>query len=369
MLHDFLTENRDELIARCRGRVAVRGKPTPTENELEHGVPIFVDQLIETLSCRLGKAAGTQPPALADDAARHGDELLMHGFTIEQVVHDYGDLCQSITELATELAAPITVHEFGSLNITLDNAIASAVTSFSADHEATFGDGGEIAAKERLGILANAMRNLLNTSILAASAMKRGSVGTSGATAAALDRSLMGMRRLIDRALAEVRLESSAVDTEEVIEIGPFIAAIQLAAVLEATSTQCELDIVVQPDIFVCGDRHLLASAVANLLHGTLASTQPGGCVTLSARAREGRVLIDIEDACTGLEPVVLHQMLTRFARGETAARGFASVLHAARRAVEANAGKLSAQVIAGKGCLYTIDLPEAHYGPTMRLQ
>jgi hypothetical protein len=111
------------------------------------------------------------------------------------------------------------------------------------------------------------MRSLLNTAILAASAMKRGSVGLGGATAAALDRSLIAMRALIDRTLAEVRLESNSVDTAEVIEVGPFIADVQLAAVLEASRTECELTVIVQPDMFVRGDRHLLASAVANVLH------------------------------------------------------------------------------------------------------
>ncbi|HUQ28283.1 MAG TPA: HAMP domain-containing sensor histidine kinase [Usitatibacter sp.] len=365
MLREFLAENREDLIERCRLKVAMRRAPRATPRELSHGVPHFLDQLMEVFppaggvgAENAGRGQKTAQEIVAT-ATRHGQELLKHDFTIEQVVHDYGDLCQSITELAAELRAPITVEEFGCLNSTLDNAIASAVASYSADHEAAFGEGGQVAARDRLGALANAMRNLLNTAILAGSAMKRGSVGTEGATAAALDRSLICMRRLIDRALAEVRLESSAVDTDEMIEIGPFIAAIQLAAVLEATSTQCELTVVVEPDIFVRGDRHLLASAVANLLHGALASTQPGGGVFLSARAREGRILIDIEDVSTGLEPEVLGQMLARFARGERSGGGMGSMLDSARRAVEANGGKLTAEAVPSKGCLYTLDLPE----------
>jgi hypothetical protein len=214
---------------------------------------------------------------IAMTAARHGQELASHDFTIEQVVQDYGDLCQSITELAVERAAPITVREFGSLNNTLDKAIASAVASYSAQHEARFTDVGQLEGRERLGILANAMRNLLNTAILAASAMRRGSVGIGGATAASLDRSLIAMRGLIDRSLADVRLETRSVEPAEVIEVGPFIAEVQLAAVFEAANTQCELTVVVQPDIFMRGDRHLLASAVANLLHRSVTSTQRNG--------------------------------------------------------------------------------------------
>jgi signal transduction histidine kinase len=362
MLREFLSENREELIERCRFKVTMRRAPRATPRELSHGVPLFLDQLMEVFP-----RDGSHDPAkglrtdheIAATASRHGAELLKHDFTIEQVVHDYGDLCQSITELAIERAAPITVQEFGSLNITLDNAIASAVASFTADPEATFRPGSKLAAQERLGLLANAMRNLLNTAILAASAMKRGSVGLGGATAAALDRSLIAMRALIDRTLAEVRLESSPVESAEVIEIGPFIADVQLAAVLEASSTECELTVVVQPEIFVRGDRHLLASAVANLLHAAVTSTKRGGEVFLTARAVEGRVIIDVEDACTGLEPEIVEKTIARFGRREAAGSTLGSALDSARNAVEANSGTLAARAVPGRGCLYVIDLPE----------
>ena len=46
MLEDFLRTNRDELIARCRAKVAQRPAPRPTEKELRYGIPLFLDQLI-----------------------------------------------------------------------------------------------------------------------------------------------------------------------------------------------------------------------------------------------------------------------------------------------------------------------------------
>ena len=49
------------------------------------------------------------------------------GYTADQVVHDYGDLCQAITDLAFERDAPFAVDEFRTLNRCLDNAIADAV--------------------------------------------------------------------------------------------------------------------------------------------------------------------------------------------------------------------------------------------------
>ena len=49
MLHEFLTANRDDLIDRCRLKVVQRRAPKATDVELEHGIPLFLDQLVKTL--------------------------------------------------------------------------------------------------------------------------------------------------------------------------------------------------------------------------------------------------------------------------------------------------------------------------------
>ena len=142
MLHDFLSSNREELIRRCRSKVSKRDSPPVTPNELEHGVPLFLEQLVWALRCEeespgLDRDAAFGParktPAAVENSrtsALHGKELLDEGYTVEQVVHDYGDICQAITELATERDAPVTVEELHTLNRFLDGAIADAVASY-----------------------------------------------------------------------------------------------------------------------------------------------------------------------------------------------------------------------------------------------
>jgi len=124
MLHEFIAVNRDEIIRRCRAKVATRSIPPPTEAEIDHGVPVFLDQLRDAL--RLGELTS---PEIGRSAIKHGHDLLRQGFTVSQVVHDYGDVCQAITELAVELNAPISTGDFRTLNRCLDDAIAGAVTS------------------------------------------------------------------------------------------------------------------------------------------------------------------------------------------------------------------------------------------------
>jgi hypothetical protein len=110
------------------------------------------------------------------------------------VVHDYGNVCQAITELALELDAHITVDEFRTLNGCLDNAIAQAVTEFSRLHEKSLADRGEHVAALR-----DQMRNHLDTAVLSYGILKGGTVAIAGSTGAVLDRSLNALSELIDR--------------------------------------------------------------------------------------------------------------------------------------------------------------------------
>ena len=49
MLHEFIQKNKDNLIDRCRAKVAERPSPPVTAAELEYGVPLILEQLIDAL--------------------------------------------------------------------------------------------------------------------------------------------------------------------------------------------------------------------------------------------------------------------------------------------------------------------------------
>jgi hypothetical protein len=131
MLHEFVVTYRDPIIARAREKLTVRPWPAASAQELEHGVPLFPTQLSDTLRSALSPTASTaQSDAdITAGATRHGRELLDLGFTVSQVVHDYGDICQAVTELAIEAQAPITTEEFKTLNRCLDPGILHTAMS------------------------------------------------------------------------------------------------------------------------------------------------------------------------------------------------------------------------------------------------
>jgi hypothetical protein len=192
MLHEFVTVHREEIIRRCRVKVSMRSVPPPTTVEIDHGVPMFLDQLIGEL--RLGLSANRE---IDDTATQHGHDLLRQGFTVSQVVHDYGDVCQAITELALELNAPIGTDDFRMLNRCLDDAIASAVTEYGRERKV--GDGRAVGDNNGVKELARELRKSIYTAIVALDMIKSARVGLAGSTGTVLQRSLLGAFDLADR--------------------------------------------------------------------------------------------------------------------------------------------------------------------------
>jgi signal transduction histidine kinase len=369
VLCQFIQSNRALLIDRCRGIVAARSGPKAVELETTHGIPVFIDQLIKTLATddsRKATVSSYISGDIANDAASeivamatlHGRDLLAQGFTLEQVVRDYGDVCQAVTNLAFETGVPIAVDEFRMFNRCLDNAIAGAVTEY-ARHSAIAGEQAPKGFASRLGPLAHELRNYLHTATLVVTAIKQGKVGISGATGGVLDRSLLGMRNLIDRALAEVRVTEGAAPRMQALHLYSFLNEVKEAASFESEARGCQFTLApVDRAITVSADPEMLAAAISNLLQNAFKFTQPHSHVKLRAHATNNRVLIEVEDHCGGLPPGAEEKLFTPFTQSGTDRSGLGLGLDICRRSVEANNGRLSARNVPGTGCVFTIDLP-----------
>jgi hypothetical protein len=215
MLHEFLTKHRAELIRHCREKVSKRYAPAQIPPVVDHGVPLFLGQLVHTLQAEQltsVRAAHDPMPSPVDSeigraAALHGTELLRLGYSVDQVVHHYGDVCQAVTELAVQKKQAIAADEFRTLNRCLDEAIADAVTAFADEREnAILNQASNM--HQRLGTLAEEQRRLVDISLQTLAAIQTGNVGVTGATATALTNTLKELRGLIDRTLPEIRLIS-----------------------------------------------------------------------------------------------------------------------------------------------------------------
>ena len=370
MMYSFLAHNRDELIKRCKDKVAARPQRAATTEQLANGVPKFLDQLIQTLeaeeggrqdeSLAISGASGGDGLALSQmgvSAISHGASLLELGYTVDQVVHDYGDLCQSITDLAFERDAPFAVAEFRTLNRCLDNVIADSVLEFSSLRDARLLERQSEDVKEKVGFLVHELRNALSTAKMAVGALEFGNMNLGGATGAVLKRSLDSLELLINRAVKEVR--QGSVGDRELFSVSSFIADAESAAHLEATARGCTLSVLpVDASLAIRANRALMQAALANLLQNAFKFTHGEAAISLNVLASEGKVFIEVHDHCGGLPVGSAEKMFTPFTQRSDDKSGLGLGLAIARNSVEADFGTLSVRDVPGTGCVFTIALP-----------
>jgi signal transduction histidine kinase len=371
MMHEFLFNNRDDLIARCKSKVALRPKREATDNQLKNGIPLFLDQLTRTLeaeqrnddksSLEISGSSGGDLLALSEvgvSAATHGKALLTLGYSVDQVVHDYGDLCQAITDLAFERDAPFSIDEYRTLNRCLDNAIADAVSAFSVQRDSRIAEKTSTDSNQRLGFLVHELRNSLNVAKLATQAMEMGGLTITGATGAVLKRSHASMQQLIDSSLADVRNLSDA-NNQSIFSLASFISEAQASADLEATSRGCSLAVAaVDPVLRIQANRDRLLGALANLLGNAFKFTQAHTQITLTAYLFENRILVDVADCCGGLPEDYENKLFTPFVQLGDDKSGLGLGLAVARQSVEAFGGTLTVRNLPDHGCIFTISLP-----------
>jgi signal transduction histidine kinase len=353
VLEEFIRSHREEILLECRTRANSRNGAGVPPLDLEDGLPLFLEQLGESLR-RSSSQAPIDHVVLRKSAVLHGEALFLRGLTIEQVVHDYGDLCQVITSLATQLKVPIAAQDFKSLNLSLDDAIAGAVSEYQRNRERASAHD----ENERLGIFAHEMRNLLNVAMLTFASIKAGTVAVGGSTGAMHQRTLMRLDALIDRSLAEVRLAAGQHFLERV-SVAEIIEEVQISGALFANSKHLSLVVsAVDPSWKVKADRQILAAAIANFLQNAFKFTQPRTTVELRTRVVANRVLIEVEDACGGLPPGATEQLLAPFVQRGNDRSGLGLGLSICVKAMEKIGGEVRILDLPGKGCIFTLDIP-----------
>lgn len=353
MLHEFIADNRDTIIAITRARVQKRSSHSVSPGQLEHGVPVFLRQLVAILQAEVHESPMAEAN-LGASATKHGSESLGAGFSVTQVIEGYGDICQAITELAVEAAEPIAPEEFQTLNHCLDIAIAKAVT----EHTRITAQSQKADEVERLGNSAHEARDLLNSAFLAFQALKRGNIAINGSTGAVLGRSLMGLRDLTNQGLSTVRLDADITQLESV-PLADFITEIANTGMLHAEYRQVTFTVgPVDHAVTVDADPQLLSSAITNLLSNAFKFTAPGGRVALRTYAEDGRLRFEVEDEGGGI-PADRGDLFAPFSdrRGRDRS-GLGMGLSIARKAVQAHGGDITVASSPGRGCVFTIDVP-----------
>lgn len=326
----------------------------PAESELHRGIPIFMEQLIETLNRGHELAGDINDFEIAKTATDYGRRLFGLGFTVSELVHGYGSVCAVVTRLAGEVGRDIATSDFEVFNRVLDVAIAESVTAHQGERTAYAAE----KESERIGALAHELRNALYAASMSSEVIRKGTVGARGATADVLDRSLTLMAALIDRSLAEVRLRTDPTPVPERFRLAEALDQISATVRREVESRNLDFRVEIDRELEIDTDRQLLMSSVSNLVQNALKYTRTGSRVVVRGHRTGDRLVIEVEDECGGLPPGKIDELFLPFVRGTDRRPGVGLGLSIAMRAIKAIGGEIRVRDLPGKGCVFVAELP-----------
>lgn len=369
MLYEFLKNNKNEILHNTQVRTLEMAGARPSSDQLRKGLPIFYQQLIDILvfedtssdTTDHGGYKATDNPAeveLSKSAGRHGSELMRLGYSLSHVVHAYGAMCQSITELLTSKETNITPSEFHHLNRCLDVAISGAVTNFQA-HQIIKSKNQE---NEHLGFLAHELRNTLMSINLSFEMIKMGSVGAQGSTSRIMDSSIKRMQFLIDQSLSEVRLNVDPIIHPESVHLLELVNEIRSTAQVAAHLKQQLIEVLIEPSIVVEVDQQLLFSAVSNLIQNAIKYSHENTTIKVRGFQKGSETIIEVEDECGGLTNTAI-DLFKPFEQQNQNREGLGLGLTIAQKAISLSHGAINVRNLPKKGCIFQITIPTKAVG------
>lgn len=359
MLSDFLSQNREMILALSRRKVAVSAGSASDPQAWNRGLPEVFEHLIGSLQhiSKYGIPSSTESSGAM--SGRRGEEMLRLGLTVSQVVQGYSAICQSITETARDRGLDISTSEFNIINRVLDLAIAEAVTSYQRLHDGMTAEAEVL----RLGNLAHELRNALTNVTLAHLMIRDGMVGSRGETNKVLESNLHRMRDIIDRSLAEVRLHSEPLPAPRRLRLADVVDGVRVTALVEGQSRGIGIVVDVDHGLMLDIDPQHILSTLSNLVQNAIKYSRPETIVQVRGREIGEQVIIEVEDGCGGLPPGRAEELFRPYTQKGADRSGVGLGLSISRHAIELNGGSLTVRDLPGKGCIFTITLPKTAGG------
>jgi signal transduction histidine kinase len=360
-LANVLDAQRERITQRWADRLIATMLPRSLDREA------VIDSVREYLA-QLARRLRREEPAAADRpdadgvAVAHATQRFELGADIGALVREYGHLRDVLYEVIEEQAPPLTVGELGMLSKHLIDGIADAAAQYAAELQTAL----RKQASRHLGFLAHELRGDVSAVRLAASLLRRTDDAAIAQRALEkIDRGLLRLSQAIDDALVEVRLQAG-------VEIHPVPVAVEamLRDLLEDVAIEAEAKGLVTRvaieggPLELCADPKLLRAAVANLVRNAVKFSRDGGRVDLAAKRNADHVVIEVQDACGGIDPARIAELFDPFVQLGVDRSGFGLGLAIAKRAAHAHGGEVRVHDLPGRGCAFTIDLPATPVPP-----
>jgi signal transduction histidine kinase len=311
---------------------------------------IFLEEMIRSL-----RQDPTGRAAIGNDVAReHGRQRHGLGTGLAQLVREYGLCSEATVEVAHEQGETLSAEAQVALSRFLFIATSEAVDEYVARevgrHQQAGADHRALIVEELTGPLSVVQQSL-------------DAFGDrlSKDDAAALQLGMERANLLLRGAPGDASVSTPASElTSEALRLRDIVDDAMQRAASQASQRGVQLKSEVDPGMTVTGDRSLLLSALSDLIVNAATCTKLGSVVTTRARVAEGRLVVEVQDQCGGLDSQRIAVVFGAFRAPSAAAKaprpsvGLALTVEA----VEALSGTLNVSNDVGVGCRFVIDLP-----------
>ena len=351
-LRELLMTRQGEIVARWEERARrMLSSESLSHQALVDSMPAFIEHLVSMLD---DPERVTRSEAAWAISRMHGNQRFGLGFDVVEVVRDYDLMRDAILAIAEESGVVLAYHEVLALSRALSAGSAEAVAEFSRHRERQLAE----QAAQHLSFLAHELRNPLGAALLAVDTMRRQKAFEDKPLLMTLWRALDRLRQRIDDTLVEARLQSQPQIRPESILIREMVDDIVADVAGQAEVRRIRVKTDVAEGLSFDGDRRLLESAVSNLVRNAVKFSRVDTEIVVRALASHGHVMIEVEDACGGLEPATLDQVFTPFVQSNRDRSGFGLGLAIARQAAQAHRGMVRVHNLPHQGCIFIIELP-----------
>jgi signal transduction histidine kinase len=351
-LSSLLAKRRTEIVERWTQRIRREHKDKELScGEICDHLPRIFDELLVALSAEESHRADTEPASAA-----HGVQRLRVGFDVVEVIREYEILADCILDELEAAGRDISTRTLRRVQSLLNAGRAHAVSAYVERRD-------EDIAREHsqhVAFVAHELRGPLMAAFLAATALQKQARPEDDRGLSILVRNLGSLRELIDQVLLADRLAGRVQLTRETFDLRSLFEEVVTDAGLAAQRNRVELAIDAPDTLPFNGDRRLIRSAVSNLVGNAVKFTHEGRAITLRARRSDGSTTIEVEDGCGGLpdgDPEDLFEPLVQ--RGDDRT-GFGLGLAIVKQAIEAHGGSTHVRSLPGRGCIFSVELPEA---------
>jgi signal transduction histidine kinase len=346
MLPEFIADHRTEILDGIRQSLVER-YPTRDPSELMKGI----DQALDDITIGIRDQDATHARAL-ENARRHGAERKAQGFDLSRLVHDYGLVCETISQTALVYEQALDTREFQMLNRSVDEATASAVEAYSAN---LLRDEQDTQA-EAVGVLAAEIRNAVGSASMAFEVVRSGHVGLHSKTSRLVERSHSRIALLAAQLAGHARLGENAVAQRSRTQLSDLLQAVR--SVPLERGVNLELGIAV--DFAMDVDPLVLTYAISSLVELAARLCTANTTLRLRARPQEGAVAIEIEAECGHLASEQFERLRDSLRSGthEGSSDDASVKLAMVRRAVEAHGGTLLLAPPEPGNCSFSIVIP-----------